>query len=566
MSCKYQRLSQDIIDLEEIMYPFQNTKSQKEDNYLNIFYTTWAFIPNKRKYISFLLISEIIGTVGMIGLILESKFLVIISPLLSIIISISREKYFVEQGYKARKKFRMLVYDYFDNISYAERKSYENMTDFDDMVERSGQVICSIMDWGIPTITQMLVTSLSCLIVFYTKGYIFLLPSIVGIYFVFYKYYIKKKQNNLAVIRSDKRETNKKIIPIKRWISHLFQNRKRTVDELLLNSNKMDILDEKFILEWIHISQMMSLISIFISSLGLYFVKDFVTLLIIKVVFDNFTSIISMISNFTTSLNNNMKDFDKFLTWYNESSGREKPFSNSSIYFPIEVINIRIKYENFSLKSSPLQINDNDKILLKGQTGSGKTQLVNALQGLVSGANIKGIDDPRTIQSAFEYMNQQTREAIPSTGLSLRDLLEGESDNILIENLLRVVMLTNKFPNYISYDIKITGLSGGEKMRLSLVFTLLETIKKKKQILILDEPEQGLDEATRQQVITNILNYLTIPIVCIYHGSSLDLLKMPFNKIWLFDHKNTHTEVKETDFINYKKKLINKINNDIYLI
>ena len=73
-----------------------------------------------------------------------------------------------------------------------------------------------------------------------------------------------------------------------------------------------------------------------------------------------------------------------------------------------------------------------------------------------------------------------------------------------------IAMLEEKFPDVDSYDINITGLSGGEKMRLSLVFTLLETIKKKKQILILDEPEQGLDEATRRQVITNILNYLDI--------------------------------------------------------
>ena len=29
MRCKYQRLSKDITDLEEIMYPFQKTKSQK---------------------------------------------------------------------------------------------------------------------------------------------------------------------------------------------------------------------------------------------------------------------------------------------------------------------------------------------------------------------------------------------------------------------------------------------------------------------------------------------------------------------------------------------------------
>ena len=143
--------------------------------------------------------------------------------------------------------------------------------------------------------------------------------------------------------------------------------------------------------------------------------------------------------------------------------------------------------------------------------------------------------------------------------MSLRDLLEGESDNLLIESLLQLVMLENRFPNIASYDIKVTGLSGGERMRLSLVFTLLETIKKKKQILILDEPEQGLDESTRRQVITNILNYLKIPVICIYHGSTLDLLKMPFNKIWMFDHANTHTEVIITDFINYKKKIIDDI-------
>ena len=78
--------------------------------------------------------------------------------------------------------------------------------------------------------------------------------------------------------------------------------------------------------------------------------------------------------------------------------------------------------------------------------------------------------------------------------------------------------------------------------------------------------EQGLDESTRRQVISNILNYLNIPVICIYHGSSLDLLKMPFNKIWLFDHKNTHTQVSQYNFINYKKKLIDEINNDIYFV
>ena len=562
----YVKVPQYISNLEDMMYPFHTTKSQEKDNEIGIFYTTWKFLPNKRKYFYFLLISELISSIGMLGLLLESKILIIFSPLVALCINLLREKYFIKQGYQARKKFRTLVYDYFDNLSYAERKSYENMTDFDNMVESSSRVICNIMDWGIPTITKMIITSISCLIVFYSKGYLYLMPLSVVIYYAFYKFYMKEQRKKLLNIRTDKRESNKKIIPLKRWISHLFQNRKRSVDDLLINSNKIDDLDERFVLEWVKVSQMMNLISILISSIGLYFVNDFVTLLIIKVVFDNFTNIVSMISNFTNGLSNNMKDFDKFLTWYKESNGRETPYVNSIVKFPLCINQVKIKYENFSLKAEELQIDSNDKILLKGQTGAGKTQLVNSIQGLVHGSTMSEISDPRTIQHAFEYMNQQTRESIPSTGLSLRDLLEGETDNTLIGDLLKVVMLDMKFSDKSSYDIKISGLSGGEKMRLSLVFTLLETIKKNKQLLILDEPEQGLDESTRRQVISNILNYLSIPIICIYHGSSLDLLKMPFNKIWLFDHKNTHTQVSQYNFINYKKKLIDEINNDIYFV
>ena len=559
----YIKVSQDITTLEEMMYSFKPTKSQEKYNEISIFFTTWKFLPNKRKYLYLLFVSELISSIGMLGLLLESKILIIFSPLISLCIHFIREKYFIKQGYNARKKFVNLVYDYFDNLSYVERKRYENMTDFDDMVERTSRIICNIMDWGFPAIIKMIITSISCLIVFYSKGYLYLIPVSMGIYYTFYKFYIKKQRKKIQHIKINKRESYKKIIPLKQWILHLFQNRKRSVDNLLVNSNKIHELDRKYVLEWVKVSQMMNLISITISSIGLYFVNDFISLLIIKVVFDNFTSIINMISNFMNGLSNNMKDFDKFLIWYKESNGRETPYINLMIKFPLYINQIKIIYPNFSLKANHLQIDSNDKILLKGQTGAGKTQLVNSIQGLVHGSTISDVNDPRTIQHAFEYMNQQTRESIPSTGISLRDLLENETDNILIRDLLKVVMLDIKFCDKSSYDIKITELSGGEKMRLSLIFTLLETIKNNKQILILDEPEQGLDESTRRQVISNILNYLNIPIICIYHGSSLDLLKMPFNKIWLFEHKNSHTEVNQFNFINYKKSLIDEINNDI---
>lgn len=553
-------LNQDIINLEQAMYSLHG---KNNDNYLNIFYTTWRIIPCKKLYLSFILISEIIRTLGIFGLILQSKFIIIISPIIIIIINTIRDRYFIELSYKTRFIFRKLVYDYFDNLSYKQRKSYENMTDFHDMVDRTANIICSIMDWGIPTLIRLITISFTCFTVFYIKGYIFLLPLITFIYTIFYYLYINKKLNTILLIRDNKRIARKKYTPIKKWLLHLFQNRKRNIYHLLSNNLKIDNLDKQFEIEWFSINKKINLIPIIISTIGLYLVNDFFTLIIIKVIFDNFTNVVRLVSNFIKNFTNNMKDFDKFLSWYNDSQGREIQFINTNIItFPIYITNVKINYTHFTLNSTQLVINKYDKILLKGKTGSGKTELVNALQGLSYGANIKQIDDPRTLQHNIEYMNQHIRETIPSNGITLRTLLENENNDHLIKTLLKVVILDDKFNNQ-NYDNFIQDLSGGEKMKLSLLFTLLETINKKKQILILDEPEQGLDQLSRCQIITNILNYLHIPVLCIYHGSSLDLLKMPFNKIWLFDHKNKNTQVYETNFKDYQNKFIDEINEEI---
>ena len=50
-------------------------------------------------------------------------------------------------------------------------------------------------------------------------------------------------------------------------------------------------------------------------------------------------------------------------------------------------------------------------------------------------------------------------------------------------------------------------LSGGEKMRLSILYTLWDLNKRNKQVLILDEPEQGLDMELVPDIILDIINY-----------------------------------------------------------
>ena len=100
-------------------------------------------------------------------------------------------------------------------------------------------------------------------------------------------------------------------------------------------------------------------------------------------------------------------------------------------------------------------------------------------------------------------------------------------------------------------------------MKLSLLFTLSEIeSSSKKNILILDEPEQGLDEESRKEVINNILNYVKIPVLCIYHGNKLDITQLPFTKAWIFSKNVNYTQVEEMDFVNLRKQLISEIQKE----
>ena len=82
------------------------------------------------------------------------------------------------------------------------------------------------------------------------------------------------------------------------------------------------------------------------------------------------------------------------------------------------------------------------------------------------------------------------RESIPSYGISLRDLLDGETDNELIIDLVNTVELSSKISNIYDIDNMMKDYSDGEKIKLSLVFTLWQVIRQNKRLLVLDEPNK----------------------------------------------------------------------------
>ena len=478
-----------------------------------------------------------------------------------------------------KHQWKKLSLDYFTDIKWIQKKEQEDMTDFDKMIDRSSNALFSIVSWGVPTIFSGLRSMITVFAVLILKGYWQLILSTAIIYFLYFRFFMKHQQDKLAAIRNEMKEVEKSITSKKKWMLELFKNSKRESTNIIDLDKQYDELDKKFLDGWTIISNGMSLVSCVIAFVGLFGISNWDNFLLVKIIFDDLKFTIETFSHFSNNFTSRSKDFDKFLSWYESTNGRYVlPIQQDVPLDGLHYSNVDINFANkFILNASNLSICLGDIILLRGPTASGKTQIINALQGLIVGATLNSVYyQPNNYTKVWEYMNQDMRESIPNTGLTLRELLEGETDGDLIMELIRVVRLDDKIRHSDDIDIKMQGFSGGQKMKLSIVFTIWEVIKQKKTLLVLDEPEQGLDSKSRKLVIESVLSYLMqkkVSVLIIYHGDDFDIIKMHqlFDKIWLFEPKDGVTRVRqltrENDNIKkYCRDLLNNYKRELLAI
>lgn len=525
-----------------------------------LFKLALSLVDNKLLFILVIILSESTSLIITWALITKRYWLIISSPILISIINLFAQNYNIKLHYVITNKWKNIVFKHFYDMSYTSRKKID-MNDFKNQVEHTGFALINIITWAFPSLTRLLVILTSCLITFYVNGkayFIIILPILCTLY---YWFRMSIKQKTLTELRKTKKDIEKVIRPLFLWNLHLFQNRSRTVTETLNIQAPIIKADMMYSLGWYSINRELGFFAELISGISLYCIStSFSDFLVNKVIFNQFTNSISNIGNLTNTIANNMKDFDRFIDIIN--SFESSPMLKQYDFIFYLSINSSIKLyqgtRKFTLYASHLTIYKHDKILLRGESGIGKTQLVNSLQGLIPGTLFNSKYEPKQYESKWQYMNQQTRETIPSSGLTIRQMLEDEQNNQKIMNLVNIVLLEDKF-NINNLDETMDSLSGGERMRLSILYTLWDFDTRNKQILILDEPEQGLDENIRVKIMNNILRSIKKPILVIYHGSKLDLLQLSFTKVWNFIKNETETNVFERPFNDFKRDILKEI-------
>ncbi|AUH34131.1 amino acid ABC transporter ATP-binding/permease protein [Paracoccus tegillarcae] len=153
-----------------------------------------------------------------------------------------------------------------------------------------------------------------------------------------------------------------------------------------------------------------------------------------------------------------------------------------------------------------LHVRPGETVALVGRSGVGKTTLLDAIAGLsapLSGQICMGggMQDEATLRQSLGYLTQRPALTSGCIADTLR-LADPEATDQQMTQVLQAVSLPLPLDRLLGEAGQ--GLSGGEARRLALARALI----RKPEILLLDEPTEGLDAATATAVLGGIRAYL----------------------------------------------------------
>ncbi len=185
----------------------------------------------------------------------------------------------------------------------------------------------------------------------------------------------------------------------------------------------------------------------------------------------------------------------------------------------IEVFNRKlvISSDTKGLNISPMEIFTGDAVYLKAASGIGKTTVAKIIMGLQPARRFSMVLDKRTLDEStpgsawrkgiwakkMAMVFQHADEALNLNG-KVKDIFRGlplpqRSDPDFLKRTLAAVFDGHIAPAFL--DMPVAFLSGGQKQRLNLIRAfILEP-----DILILDEPFNGLDFNTMQRILNLLL-------------------------------------------------------------
>jgi ABC-type iron transport system FetAB ATPase subunit len=233
------------------------------------------------------------------------------------------------------------------------------------------------------------------------------------------------------------------------------------------------------------------------------------------------TSAISCMVNFQSSYQSFSDEYNVYFKKLTEllspSKNTVEYTTHESLRVPptglvITRINIKVS-PDYSITGENFPIGRSDQIVLRGPAGIGKSSLLRAIANKIPGITLFG-----NIIQDYEsdiLLPARILDGLFLPLLSISDIFVTSSpeDFTRIQSFMKLLYGSNyrKISHkLLPFNNRIKGeLSAGERQILFLVWILYQIEKRKCAVLLLDEPEQNLDETTKSDVMMALYKYLS---------------------------------------------------------
>lgn len=183
------------------------------------------------------------------------------------------------------------------------------------------------------------------------------------------------------------------------------------------------------------------------------------------------------------------------------------------------------------LDFSGIEIEDGSVVALMGDNGSGKSTLAKILSGIIPSDEGKN-----KLAGSIGYLSQNPF----IFNLSVRNnIMQNAAGHDKKANEERCNMLMEKMGILDIADKKAKKISGGEKAKMALCRILM----KRYDVLILDEPTSGMDDASiplAADLIKQVAKEEGCTVIVIIHG--IETAKLMAEKAVVLNHSGTFKE------------------------
>ncbi|PWV46470.1 ABC-F family ATP-binding cassette domain-containing protein [Chitinophaga sp. S165] len=200
-----------------------------------------------------------------------------------------------------------------------------------------------------------------------------------------------------------------------------------------------------------------------------------------------------------TNLRNNIEETKAQIEEYEVLKIDIKAPESESGKLLIDMADVGFGYNDRSLLSNlSFQIRSGERVQIDGENGSGKTTLLKIITRELE--PFEGSYD----SAAFTYVYLDQDYSMIDPRLSIYEQIEEYNKRGLEEHELKELLVSCQFDPE-TFDRKCSGLSGGEKMKLSL--SCLLAGNQAPELLILDEPTNNLDIKSLEVLTLAVKNF-----------------------------------------------------------